>query len=32
MNYKKYYNGFFKEITEQEADQLNELYISSKIS
>jgi hypothetical protein len=28
MNYKKYYNKFFEEITEQEADQLDELYIS----
>lgn len=27
MNNKKYYNKFFKEITEQEADQLDELYI-----
>ncbi|WP_336958618.1 hypothetical protein [Chryseobacterium contaminans] len=27
MNCKKYYNEFFKEITEQEADQLDELYI-----
>lgn len=27
MNYKKYYNGYFEEITEQEADQLDEFYI-----
>ena len=28
MNYKKYYNRFFEEITEQEANQLDQFYIS----